>query len=214
MGNDPTILGLTNRRCTILASDQFFCSPSGIRTHIKALEEPCTNPLYDGTIVYLYSIFMHSLFIFLAALKLREYLGRDLNPYIHYRTRDFKSLSATSYDTEAILFVTEEGVEPSRPYGHHPLKMTWLPLHHSASPMKFFKEFFNAFRLFFRTGAHGNLPWFRKPFTRGGLHELVLLLDWSVTIRLSSRYQRDAFPIKLQSIIIKKPELLSTVRGF
>ena len=25
-----------------------------------------------------------------------------------------------------------------------------------------------------------------------------LLLDWSVTIRLSSRYQRDAFPIKLQ----------------
>ena len=26
-----------------------------------------------------------------------------------------------------------------------------------------------------------------------------VLLDWSVTIRLSSRYQRDAFPIKLQS---------------
>ena len=29
-----------------------------------------------------------------------------------------------------------------------------------------------------------------------------LLLDWSVTIRLSSRYQRDAFPIKLQSNFI------------
>jgi hypothetical protein len=28
---------------------------------------------------------------------------------------------------------------------------------------------------------------------------LKIVLDWSVTIRLSSRYQRDAFPIKLQS---------------
>ena len=33
---------------------------------------------------------------------------------------------------------------------------------------------------------------------------LHVLLDWSVTIRLSSRYQRDAFPIKLQSNLVPR----------
>ena len=39
------------------------------------------------------------------------------------------------------------------------------------------------------------LPSFTRPH---------VLLDWSVTIRLSSRYQRDAFPIKLQSNLVPR----------
>ena len=49
VGNDPTLLGLTDRRCTILASDPFICSPYGIRTHILALEERCPVQLNEGT---------------------------------------------------------------------------------------------------------------------------------------------------------------------
>src|SRR5436189_2272331 len=60
--------------------------------------------------------------------------------------------------------VREEGVEPSRPYGHTPLKRTRLPLRHSRLTHQFYR------------GASVSAPWLGsgQSSSRGGAHGPIL----------------------------------------